>query len=121
MDSPRHFYYSLVHKKLKKDYYSLREGSINNSGMLFGDRILHEDLKLSYDKDSITYELNYKGMMEIRRFFKSPSFFIFNFQYALIDKYGNLLTPYSNVEIYGQWANQGIADILPLDYKYDGN
>jgi hypothetical protein len=41
LDSPRHFYYSLVHKQLESDFYSLREGSAS------GAKILSDDLRLA--------------------------------------------------------------------------
>ena len=92
---------------------TLKPKTINLTQINVSGTIL-DDLKLSSDKDLTTYELNYNGVLKTQRFLDSPSFLIFNFQYASIDKYVNLLTHYSKVEIYGQWANRGIADTLPL-------
>lgn len=38
------------------------------------------------------------------------------YAYAEIDTFGNLLSPYA-IEKFGDWANERVADSLPLDYR----
>jgi hypothetical protein len=38
------------------------------------------------------------------------------YTYAEIDTFVNLLSPYA-IEKFGDWANERVADSLPLDYK----
>ncbi len=113
LDSPRHFFYSLVHKQLEQDYYTLHEGP--GIGAIFAD-----DLSITCDRDSAIYYFNYMGKLEIRTYLGKPSVLNFIYPSVSIDKYGNLLTSLYSVETYGYWAKQRIADLLPRDYIYSG-
>jgi hypothetical protein len=119
---PKAFFYSLVHKHLNEDHYSLRPGSLRAgsiSNARTGERILPEDLDLTCDSDSTIYELNFNALLEIRRQCLVTLGKLLFYNSSSIDEYGNLLTPFNNVRICGIWANQAIADFLPLDYVYN--
>ncbi len=111
LDSPRHFYYALVHKQLSQNYYSLHE-------IPYMTAISPEDLNLTCDRDSSVYTLNYRGAIEVKYYSNNPSTLNFIYPSVSIDKNGNLLTYFYSVETYGYWAKQRIADILPRDYVY---
>ncbi len=114
-NSSKHFFYSLVHNQLDNNFYSLREGSGN------GAKILPEDLLLLSSSDSTIFTLNFMGSLAVRRYLNPTSYLNFLYSFVLIDKYGNLLTSVYAVENSGYWANQRIADFLPVDYVYSGN
>ncbi len=111
LDSPRHFFFSLVHNHLEEDYYTMHEGP--GIGAIFP-----KDLSITSDRDSAVFYFNYMGKLEVRAYLGNPSILNFIYPSALIDKYGNLLTSLYSVEIYGYWAKQRIADLLPRDYIY---
>jgi CarboxypepD_reg-like domain len=113
LDSPRHFYYALVHKQLSQDYYSIRTGT--------GIPVSYDDLEISCDKDSTIYEFQYTGKLEVMSYLNKKNILTFYYPSVTIDKNGNLLSYFYSVEINGYWANQRIADILPRDYIYKGN
>jgi hypothetical protein len=122
LDSPKHFFYSLVHNRLNDDYYilfRLLDSSTKDSKI--EKRILPKDIDLTCVSDSTIYKLHFNGLLEIRRRNLNPPGELFFYHSLSIDEYGNLLTPFPNVKISGIWAKQGIADTLPLDYIYDGN
>ena len=112
LDSPRHFYYALVHKQLSEDYYSLRDIS--------GNLISPDDLDITCDKDSNLYEFKYTGKLEVQSFFNQKNILTFYYPSVTIDKNGNIISYFYSVEINGYWANQRIADLLPRNYVYLG-
>ena len=115
LDSPKHFFYALVHKQLDKDFYSLSEGSGTMS------KIFPEELSLTSNSDSSIYTLNFMGSLAVRSFLGSKSYLNFLYSFVLIDKYGNLLNSSYAVEKSGYWAQQRVADLLPENYVYLGN
>jgi hypothetical protein len=110
LNSPKHFYYSLVHKRLFKDHYTLKS--------VGGEKIFPEYLQLTTDADSTIYEFRFNGTLSIERFVHSASILNFYYPSVSIDKFGNLSSTFSTVGIYGYWADQRIADTLPYDYVY---
>ncbi len=114
LDSPRHFYYALVHKQLAENYYTLHD--LPGMGAISAD-----DLSITCDRDSTLFTFNYRGPLEVQSFMKNSSTLNFVFPSVTIDKYGNLITYFYSVETYGYWGKQRIADILPRDYNYPGN
>ena len=118
LDSPKHFFYALVHKQLDKDYYALHEGTLVSLMNGEGTSILPEDLNLTCNRDSSLYILNFTGGLKVSRFLNSSSYLNFFYPSVSIDKYGNLLSSFFDVEIFGAWANLGIADLLPENYLY---
>ena len=114
LDSPRHFYYALVHNKLAENYFTLHD----SPGM---GAISPSDLNITCDRDSTVYILNYRGQLQVKTYMSNPSTLNFLFPSVTIDKYGNLITYFYSVETYGYWAKQRIADILPRDYIYPAN
>jgi len=111
LDSPKHFYYDLVHHLLDKDYFILHETT--------GEGVFSEDLDISCDSDSTVYNFNYIGGLVIQRSLNNlPDILHFRYPSVRIDKYGNLLTSYYAVATYGEWSQLRIADLLPLNYVY---
>lgn len=113
LDSPRHFFYSMVHNQLPENYFTLRK----SSGIL----ISPEYLDLRCIVDSSIYELRYKGDLEVDHYIDKKSILKFYYPSVRIDKKGNLLSNYYSVEKSGYWAKQRIADTLPNDYVIKGN
>jgi hypothetical protein len=120
LDSPKHFFYDLVHNQLYKDYYTLHELTVSNLGVTTGANLFPKDLDLSCGADSSTYQLKLTGGLAVRRSLDPPSFIKFDYPTIIIDKYGNLITTFYTVEYFGYWADKRIADILPLEYVYEG-
>ena len=112
LDSPKHFFYALVHKQLDKDYYLLSEGSGTMS------KIFPDELRLTSNSDSSIYTLNFMGSLKVRSYLGSTSYLNFLYSFVLIDKYGNLLNSSYAVEKSGFWAQQRVADLLPENYVY---
>ncbi len=110
LNSPKHFYYSLIHKQLPENYYTLRDS--------YGNVIPQEDLQLTCDEDSTIYKFKYSGKLEVIYNFNKKTILTFFYPSVSIDKYGNLLSYFYLVEKDGYWGNQRIADILPQDYIY---
>ena len=119
LDSPKHFFYALVHKQLDKDYFALHEGTLYVLMNGKGVSISPEKLKLSSNGDSTIYTFNFSGGLKITRFMNDPSYLNFFYPSIDIDKYGNLITSFYTFEIFGHWADQGIADLLPENYIYE--
>ena len=116
-NSPRYFFYQLVHKKLYKSDFKLYTGSIYDLLNREGAPISWRDLNITTDKDSTVYELNLSGSLKVKRNSKISILSFYN-PVTAIDKYGNFLKSFYTVEIYGYWGKQGIADALPLNYVY---
>lgn len=117
--SSRHFFYSLVHKQLDADYYSLSKSSSVNEILLgFGIRISPHDLNLTTDADSAIFTLDLMGALEIKSYHGSPSFLDFLLPSLSIDKYGNVMEFDYAVRTSGYWAKLRVADLLPQNYVY---
>jgi hypothetical protein len=114
INSERYFFYALVHKELEKDFFSLHEGP--GMGSISG-----KNLNLTCDEDSTLYTLNFMGDLEVRRFQGPSSFLNFLYSFVTIDKFGNLINYFPAVKTSGYWADQRIADLLPLNYVYHEN
>ncbi len=116
-NSPRYFFYQLVHKKLYKKEFKLYSGTIYDLLNREGTPIDGNELELTSNKDSTIFELSYKGSLKVKR---SSQISVLSFYKPVtaIDKFGNFLKPYFTVEIYGYWGKQGVADALPLNYVY---
>jgi len=108
LNSSKYFFYALVHKQLNMDY-SLKSGE---------DNIYQDDLSITSNSDSTIFEFRFQGDLLVRRHLGPPSSLAFLYPSVSIDKYGNLFSPYLNVIIGGIWADQRIADMLPLNYIY---
>ncbi len=121
LNSPKHFFYSLVHRQLEKDYFALKEGTLNSLMSGGGTNIFQKDLRITCNPDSSIFQFDFTGGLKISSFLNAPSFLDFIYSSVSIDKYGNLLSPFYSVEIFGAWANLGIADLLPMNYIYNGN
>lgn len=106
LNSPKYFYYALVHKQLDKDYFSTQEVGY---------------LNLSCNSDSTIYTLNFTGRLKVQHYLNPPSYLFFYYPYVSIDKYGNLLTSSYDVATSGDWAKQRIANLLPKNYVYKGH
>ncbi len=79
-----------------------------------GDAIIFSDSSRSIKK--FKFE-NYLGVNYIKLNTKTLNNFLKLIDaFAEIDTFGNLLSPYA-VEKIGDWANERVADSLPLDYK----
>ncbi len=121
LNSPKHFFYSLVHRQLEKDYYALQEGNINSLLNGKGTNIFQKDLNITCNNDSSIYVFNFTGGLKVSCFMNPPGYLDFYYSSVSIDKFGNLLSPFYSVEIFGAWSDQGIADLLPENYIYRGN
>jgi hypothetical protein len=122
--SPKHFFYSLVHKQLDMDHYFLLKGSLQDflNGIVgIVRRLSPEDLNLTMNNDSTLYTFNFTGCLEVGNHWSLPSYLNFLYPSVSIDKYGNLLRSTYIVDTYGYWANHRIADLLPQNYVYLGN
>ena len=119
LNSPRYFFYQLVHRQLYKNNYVLYTGAFNELRYQDGKEIDEDYLDLTTDKDSINYTLNFSGNLKIvDRRNKETSILTFYNPTTQIDKLGNYLKPFYTLEIYGYWSKQGIADALPINYDY---
>ena len=117
MNSPRYFFFQLVHKKLYKKEFKLYTGTISELLNMEGDPIDGQDLDVTTNRDSTVYELNFTGCLKVKRNSKTSILSFYN-PVTELDKYGNFLKSFYTVEIYGYWSNQGIADALPLNYIF---
>jgi hypothetical protein len=109
--SQKHFFYDLIHKQLNKDYFPLRSRR--------GRVISPEQLYITCNPDSNTYVFAFQGWLVIKDASNQESDLHFHSPNTLIDKYGNILNAFGNVETGGYWGDQRIADILPLNYVYN--
>jgi len=113
LNSPRHFYYSLVHNQLSENHFLIRQQS--------GYVLDPEDLALVSNSDSTIYAFGYSGQLEVDYLQNKKSKLTLLDGSILIDENGNLLSHYYSVEISGYWANQRMADTLPKNYSYKGD
>jgi hypothetical protein len=116
-NSPRYFFYQLVHKKLYKNEFKLYTGTIDDLLNREGTPIEGQDLDVTSEKDSSVYKLNFRGCLKVKRG-SQTSILSFYIPSTSIDKNGNFLKSFYTVEIYGYWSKQGMADSLPLNYVY---
>jgi hypothetical protein len=115
LNSPKHFFYALVHNQLDEDLFTLREGQGNAA------KILPEVLSIESNIDSTIYTFNFMGSLAVKYYISPPSYLNFLYSFVQIDKYGNLLTSVYAVQTFGNWAKQRVADLLPENYVYLGN
>ena len=122
LDSPRYFFYQLVHKQLYKNVYVIYQGTFNELRYRGGTEVKEDDLNVTTNKDSTNYILNFSGSLKIeKRYTSEKSILTFYNPVTEIDEYGNFLKPFYTVEIYGYWSKQGLADLLPKNYVYTGD
>jgi hypothetical protein len=119
-NSPRYFFYQLVHKKLYKNEFKLYTGTIDDLLNREGTPIEGQDLDITTEKDSTVFKLNFRGCLKVKRS-SQISILSFYIPSTSIDKNGNFLKSFYTVEIYGYWSKQGMADLLPLNYVYTDN
>ncbi len=119
LDSPRYFFYLLVHRQLFKKDFSLYEGPFYRYSNQPGTKISERNLDITTE-DFNVYTLNFSGILKVEHNSETSILNFYN-PTTSIDKNGNFLTSYYTVQIEGYWGNQGMADQLPLNYVYTGD
>ncbi|MCI0495244.1 carboxypeptidase-like regulatory domain-containing protein [candidate division KSB1 bacterium] len=109
--------------QLSDDESDLSNIELMNSETAIGTFIpLKENAIVFFDSTSSMIKIKFEDYIAViykKLNIREPNNFLKltdTYTYAEIDTFGNLLSPYA-IEKFGDWANEGVADSLPLDYR----
>jgi hypothetical protein len=114
--SLRHFFWALVHKRLRKEGFQMRTGRDVSASRLWS--VIREDsIHLTEEPGTRFLEWIYPEWIRVDLDFPSPhpSFLHLVEARALFDSSGVLVTPLA-FNIGGRWASERLGRMLPADY-----
>ncbi|MCU0643379.1 MAG: carboxypeptidase-like regulatory domain-containing protein [bacterium] len=109
--------------QLSDDESDLRSIELMNSETAIGTFIpLKENAIVFHDSSRSMIKIKFEDYIAViykKLNIREPNNFLKltdTYTYAEVDTFGNLLSPYA-IEKFGDWANERVADSLPLDYQ----
>jgi len=112
--SIKHFFTSLFANNLENESFTIVSGKLNNLLDGLGMWTSPKELKLSYNADSTLAVLKFSKCIKVS--VKSWSILDIADKDVILDKFGNLIQP-EYLPVYGKWANERIANMLPGNFQ----